>query len=197
MDIYLLRHGLSTANEQRLVCGAADYPLSQSGLEQAQRVCQQLSGVTFTKIYSSPLSRALQTIAPLEPKVDVTIANELVELDTGEASHLCVDDLWQQEPRYRYQGLNPTLKYPSGECLNDMLQRIGNWYTLTAKEWGKEDVILIAGHEGTVCGILHRLLGLAIEHYPTFLVGNCDHVHIHVNNDGQIRYRFVPLQHLN
>jgi hypothetical protein len=56
--------------------------------------------------------------------------------------------------------------------------------------------VLIAGHEGTVCGILHKLLGLNIAHYPTFLVGNCDYVRIAINTDAQVRYRFVPLASL-
>lgn len=196
MDIYLLRHGLSTSNEQRLVCGAADYPLSAVGFDQAERVCASLNDIPFTRIYSSPLSRALQTIKPLRRQVEIAIEPELIELDTGVASHLCVDDLWVQEPRYRYQGLNPELHYPGGECLNDMLSRVGRWYMRRVQEWSPDDVVLIAGHEGTVCGILHYLLKLDIVHYPTFLIGNCDYVHIVVAADGQARYRFVPLSSL-
>lgn len=196
VDIYLLRHGLSTSNEQRLVCGAADYPLSDAGVGQANRVCEYLSKVPFTRIYSSPLSRARQTIEQLHRQVAIAIEPDLVELDTGDASHLCVDDLWAQEPRYRYQGLNPELRYPGGECLKDMLGRVGGWYKRRVQEWSCDDIVLIAGHEGTVCGILHHLLELDIAHYPTFLVGNCDHIHISVNPDGQVRYRFVPLASL-
>lgn len=193
MDIYLLRHGLSTSNEMRLVCGAADYPLSEAGKCQAERVCAHLSEIPFTRIYSSPLTRALQTIEKLERQVEISIAPDLVELDTGEVSHISVDELWAREPRYRYQGLNPQLRYPGGECLNDMLGRVGDWYERCVREWARDDIVLIAGHEGTVCGILHKLLALDIAHYPTFLVGNCDYVHVAVNADAQLRYRFVPL----
>lgn len=196
MELFLLRHGLSTSNEKRLVCGAADYPLSEAGHSQAELVCRHLSKIPFTRIYSSPLSRALQTIDYLQTEVEICVAQDLIELDTGEVSHLCVDDLWKTEPRYRYQGLNPDLKYPGGECLNDMLARIGGWYERTCSQWAQDDVVLIAGHEGTVCGILHKLLGLAIDNYPTFQIGNCDHVHIVANADGQLRYRFVQLQTL-
>lgn len=197
MDIYLLRHGLSTSNEQRLVCGAADYPLSDSGVLQGERVCTHLGKIPFTRIYSSPLSRALKTIENLEREVGITIVPELVELNTGEVSHISVDELWAREPRHRYQGLNPSLRYPAGECLHDMLGRVGGWYERASRDWSQDDIVLIAGHEGTVCGILHRMLALDIAHYPTFLVGNCDHVHITVNEDAQIRYRFVPLPSLN
>lgn len=194
MDIYLLRHGLSTANESRLVCGAADYPLSEIGKIQAQNVCAHLMSMQFTKIYSSPLSRALQTIEHLRTSIPVDIEPELIELDTGEVSDISVDELWAREPRYRYQGLNPFLRYPGGECLDDMLSRIRNWYLYRSCEWAFEDVILIAGHEGTICGILHHLLRLEVKNYPTFSVGNCDYVHISINKDNQIRYRFFSLK---
>jgi len=193
MNLYLLRHGLSTSNEKRLVCGAADYPLSEKGKSQAERVCAYLSVIPFTRIYSSPLSRALQTIEKLQRQAEIIIAPDLIELDTGEVSHISVDDLWAQEPRYRYQGLNPTLRYPSGESLNDMLARVAGWFDSAMRTWTQSDKVLVAGHEGTVCGILHKLLALDISHYPTFLIGNCDHVHIEINQDGQVRYRFVPL----
>lgn len=197
MDIYLLRHGLSVSNEQRLVCGAADYPLSDIGKMQAERVSAHLSKVKFTKIYSSPLSRALQTIERLERQVDISVSSELIELNTGEVSHICVDELWAREPRYRYQGLNSRLHYPGGECLHDMLVRVGGWYEKSALSWSQDDIVLIAGHEGTVCGVLHWMLGLEISHYPTFLIGNCDYVHVTINEDAQVRYRFVPLSSLS
>jgi broad specificity phosphatase PhoE len=191
MDIYLLRHGLSTSNELRLVCGAADYPLSEVGKIQAQNICAHLMNIKFTKIYSSPLMRALQTIEHLRTSIQVSIEPELIELDTGEVSHISVDELWAREPRYRYQGLNPFLRYPGGECLDDMLTRIRDWYQRRLDEWTDDDVILIAGHEGTVCGILHHLLDIEVRHYPTFNVGNCDYVHISINEDEQVRYRFI------
>lgn len=193
MEIYLLRHGLSVANEKRLVCGAADYPLSETGRVQAKRICDHLSTIPFTRVYSSPLLRSLQTIEKLQRKVEISIAPELIELDTGEVSHIGVDELWAREPRYRYQGLNPKLKYPSGECLCDMLVRVSDWFDSAMLTWAKNEVVLIAGHEGTVCGILHKLLSLDISHYPTFLIGNCDFVRIEINRDGQMRYRFVAL----
>lgn len=194
MDIFLLRHGLSTSNEMRLVCGAADYPLSETGKIQSEHVCSHLNQYRFSKIYASPLKRALQTIENLERQVEISIEPELIELDTGEVSHIGVDELWSSEPRYRYQGLNPDLHYPGGESLNDMLGRIGLWYDRCSNEWKQDEVVLIAGHEGTVCGILHKLLALCITHYPTFNVGNCDYVHININSDGQVRYRFVPFK---
>lgn len=191
MNIYLLRHGISVSNEKRIVCGASDYPLSERGLAQAAAVCAELDKLTFSRVYCSPLQRARQTIAHLKQQIAIESVPALVELDTGEVSHITVDELYAHSPRYEYQGLSPDLKYPAGECLNDMLGRVIGWFIDEKKKWADGDTILIAGHEGTVCAILHHLLELGISHYPTFSVGNCDYVHIRVAADGQTRYRFV------
>lgn len=193
MEIYLLRHGASTSNEKRIVCGAADYPLSEKGKAQALQVCRSLEGIPFTRVYTSPLSRARETIVNLSCASKASVEPELVELNTGAVSHITVDELWEGEPRYRYQGLYPDFHYPEGECLNDMLARVGDWFEAKLKEWALSDTILIAGHEGTVCGILHRLLKLELNNYPTFTIGNCDYIRVTVNQDHQIRYQFFPL----
>ncbi|MGI4860817.1 MAG: histidine phosphatase family protein [Janthinobacterium lividum] len=197
MEIYLLRHGMSVANEQHLVCGASDYPISATGLAQAERVCAYLSRIPFTRIYTSPLSRATKTIEKLVGAVDVQIEPELAELDTGDVSHLRLDALWAQDERYRQPWLHPDLLYPGGECMNDMLGRIGGWYERTAQGWTDSDVILIVGHEGTLRVILHKLLKQDTAEYPTFPIGNCDHLHLVTGPEGLIRHEHVRLSTLS
>jgi broad specificity phosphatase PhoE len=191
MNIYLLRHGISVSNEKRIVCGASDYPLSIRGLVQAVAICAELSRLTLSRIYCSPLQRAQQTIAHLKHQIAVTTVPALVELDTGDVSHITVAELYAHSPLYQYQGLSPDLKYPGGECLNEMMARVTGWFDQEKKNWAEDEDILIAGHEGTVCAILHHLLELNISNYPTFTIGNCDYVHIHVAVGAQTRYRFV------
>jgi len=62
MEITLVRHGQSEAN-----AGLTDFldsPLTPLGTRQAQRAAQRLFGAGLTRAYTSPLRRALQTIAP-------------------------------------------------------------------------------------------------------------------------------------
>lgn len=191
MNLYLLRHGVSVSNEKRIVCGASDYPLSTRGLVQAVAICGELDKLKFSRIYCSPLQRAQQTIAHLRQQINAISVPALVELDTGDVSHITVDELYAQSPLYQYQGLSPDLKYPGGECLNDMMLRVTDWFEQERKHWAEVDNVLIAGHEGTVCSILHHLLHLNIASYPTFYIGNCDYVHVAITTSEQVRYRFV------
>lgn len=62
MDLYLLRHGQSEFNVGRTE--HLDSDLTDVGRQQAALTAERLRGEGLTRIYASPLRRALQTIAP-------------------------------------------------------------------------------------------------------------------------------------
>ena len=61
--LYLMRHGQTLYNVQKLVQGRCDSPLTSTGIEQAREASEWLArqGVSFGRICSSPLGRAYNT----------------------------------------------------------------------------------------------------------------------------------------
>ncbi|MDH6420909.1 broad specificity phosphatase PhoE [Polynucleobacter sphagniphilus] len=181
MQIYLLRHGHSLANAMNLVCGSMDFELSDLGRVEAEIVSNKLSQVKFTKIYSSPLARAVATIRTLKSEVSATLCPELQECDNGHVSLLTLSDLWDREPRFKKPWLSPSLRYPGGECFSEMVDRITGWFMVASKNWSDEDIILIVGHHGTVKSIFMHLSHLTLADYPDFPLGNCDYIEFNLN----------------
>ena len=62
--LYLVRHGRTAGNTVRYV-GWGDEPLDDVGREQARALAAQLADEPIDVVYSSPLSRALDTARPL------------------------------------------------------------------------------------------------------------------------------------
>ncbi len=62
--IYFIRHGESEANISPVFQGPSS-PLSQNGLDQAEKVAERVSRLDFEVLISSPLSRAEQTSAAI------------------------------------------------------------------------------------------------------------------------------------
>lgn len=62
-DLYLVRHGQTELNVQNILQGGHDSPLTARGREQAlaTRAAFEARGVTFDRVYSSPLGRARHT----------------------------------------------------------------------------------------------------------------------------------------
>ena len=59
--LLLVRHGATTATEEDRFSGSTGAELSDKGRWQAARLGERLSNQNITAIYSSPLSRALET----------------------------------------------------------------------------------------------------------------------------------------
>lgn len=61
--IYIARHGQNEDNENGILNGHRDRPLTAIGVAQAQELAQGIErlGLSFTRAYASPLSRAYET----------------------------------------------------------------------------------------------------------------------------------------
>lgn len=59
--IYLIRHGECAGNREGLFRGRYDFPLNELGRSQAGWLAEELKDVVLDAVYSSPLSRAMQT----------------------------------------------------------------------------------------------------------------------------------------
>ena len=85
MLVYMIRHGESENNAKRIHSGWAQIPLTQKGIEDAQKAKKTLDGVSFDRIYASDLLRARQTCATVYPDVEPTLVPALREIHVGGA----------------------------------------------------------------------------------------------------------------
>lgn len=63
MPVYLVRHGESVANQDRVLSGVFDHPLTNDGRHQARQVGRSLHGVRFAGVFTSVLVQAVETAA--------------------------------------------------------------------------------------------------------------------------------------
>ena len=87
MRVILARHGESTANTLRVFSNQqAPHPLTEKGRAQALELAQRLEGIPFTRIYSSPILRAIETTHVVCEYLgrDFVIADAISEFAVGE-----------------------------------------------------------------------------------------------------------------
>lgn len=61
MKIWITRHGQTDYNKNKKMQGHSNIPLNETGIEQAKKARELISDVKFDAVYSSPLTRAVQT----------------------------------------------------------------------------------------------------------------------------------------
>lgn len=105
MIIYIVRHGQTEENLQRILQGHMPGTLTEQGKEQVQRAAEQLSkeGVKFTHIVSSDLKRAMDSAQIIADKLNLpVIPREILrERDWGKFTGMSIADAMD---KYRVDG---------------------------------------------------------------------------------------------
>ncbi len=153
MNVYLLRHGRTSYNDQHRYQGRLDIPLSQKG-------SGELHAADFSPacVYVSPLLRARQTARILFPTARLEIVEPFAEMDFGDfdgrtADEMSGDAAYRAWVEGRCEG-----RCPNGESLAELRQRSCNAFAAllskTASE--KRAHLIIVAHSGTVCAVMER-----------------------------------------
>ena len=157
--LFVIRHGQTGGNGQRYV-GWEDEPLDPVGIEQARAVAARLGGEDIDAVYSSPLSRALDTARPLAARLGLTVAvrEELKEIDYGRFQGLSKTD---QSVKLRHDFLFEPV--PGGESLNDVYRRVGRAWTELREELACGRTLAVVGHYWSNRILLGAIHELALE----------------------------------
>jgi probable phosphoglycerate mutase len=83
-DVYLVRHGETEWSLSGQHTGLTDLPLTADGEEQARRLRARLNPVSFAKVFSSPLQRALRTAELSGYGSENELDHDLIEWNYGD-----------------------------------------------------------------------------------------------------------------
>jgi broad specificity phosphatase PhoE len=82
--VYLARHGETAWSLSGQYTGRTDLPLTEGGERNARQLGKRLHGLTFAKVYTSPLQRAVRTCELAGFGAMAEVDPDLVEWDYGE-----------------------------------------------------------------------------------------------------------------
>ncbi len=150
-SLYLVRHGETDWNAARRIQGATDIELNDTGREQATTTGRLLARRGWDGIYSSPLSRAMETASIIAAEVGLGSPGalaELVERNYGEAEGLN----WEQiETRYPGDTV-----VPGRESHEDVAARAVPALTALAQAHPGESLIVVS-HGGVIRSVLNAV----------------------------------------
>jgi broad specificity phosphatase PhoE len=144
-EIYLIRHGETEWNREQVFRGRADVPLSDRGRDQARLLADSLSESSLEAVYSSPLSRARETAAPLCGGLGLDLLTEegFVDMSFGEWEGVSVADVRRRWPDLSQTWMRSPEEFraPGGEALAEVLVRAWSALEKAAERHGAAAVV--------------------------------------------------------
>ena len=162
--IWLIRHGETTASPG-LAIGASDPPLSARGQAQAEALAAELSGRRLTRVFSSDLSRAVETarIVAAPHGLPVETTSLLREIDFGSWEGKALSDLWVTEPAAAERWERDIRSTPSGfaETLDELERRVlAFWGQMRPRPAGAD--VAVVAHRGPLAVLRALITGLPV-----------------------------------
>ena len=167
-SVYLVRHGETAWNKEEIFRGRTDISLNEIGFREAELVGDYLKGKDIHVIYSSPLSRAMETarsiaqvfnlkVQPLEGIIDMSFGKweglPLKEVQTRDGE---LYRQWREEPHL--------VTLPGGESLDEVRVRAMAALEEVIRYHKGMNIVLVSHrviNKVIICGIL----GIGNSHF--------------------------------
>ncbi len=200
--IYIVRHGESVGNLNKICLGHTDLGLTEKGEKQAKATALALKNVEFAAIYSSDLCRAINTALPHAELRGISIEKtpNLRELYFGEWENRSVDwikenygELFTVGWRQIFGDFTP----PGGEYVPHMAERMAEELKNIAREYSGAN-ILVTSHAAAIRALWGKISGFepkewgAANPYPT----NASYSIIEFDGDRLIPVKYSSDEHL-
>ena len=161
--VYIVRHGESIGNLNKICLGHTDLNLTDLGLLQARKTFENLKDVDFTAIYSSDLIRAVNTAKPHAEyrNLPVETSPEFRELYFGDWENQSVEhlkevygDMFTVGWRQVFGDFTP----PNGESVPQMANRmVGGIIKIASRHRGEK--ILVTSHAAAIRALWGKISG--------------------------------------
>jgi probable phosphoglycerate mutase len=119
--IYLARHGETEWSLSGQHTGLTDLPLTPHGEELARKLAPRLKGMSFAKVFTSPLQRAKRTCELAGFAARAEIMPELVEWNYGDYEGIKTQDIHKDRPDWQLFDHGA----PGGESVDQVTARAG------------------------------------------------------------------------
>ncbi len=162
--IYLVRHGESVGNLNRICLGHTDLDLTEKGYLQAKITAEALKNVDFSAVLSSDLMRAKHTAEPhaeirgLCPKESEDF-RELYFGDWENASIAYLNEHCKEQFVVGWRQNFGTFTAPNGESVVHMAERMAEGLKKAAR-MHKGESILVASHAAAIRALWGKISGL-------------------------------------
>ncbi|MGG5461739.1 histidine phosphatase family protein [Clostridium sp. B9] len=168
MIIYLIRHGKTYCNEERLYCGVSDVPLSEIGISELEEKKKSVKLPKCKRYFTSGLKRANKTFEILYPNENYEVFEGFSEYNFGDFE-LKSYEMLKEKKEYLDWILDESKEVtcPNGESRKDFELRMKEAFLnlLLMLEEQNEEEALIVCHGGSIASLLELFEKEGLDFY--------------------------------
>ena len=177
VTLYIMRHGETDLNVEHRMQGRQNLPLNANGLRQAAEHRREIeaAGLSFSRVYSSPLDRSLVTATTVAacPKEEIRIDERLIEIDYGPFEGLTYHELDNQMVDFFRDPVHNAP--PEGvEHIRTLIDRVSAFLEEIRNDESAEGNILISTHGVVMRAMMAYFSDLGWSEIWTIMIGNCE-----------------------
>ena len=174
--IIFLRHAQAKNNVERILAGRTEgFPLTQTGLQQAEKIVKFLKPLEISAIYSSPIERAINTakIAAKNLNLEIKTDPRLTEIDMGMFSGMFYEDMFTKHGNVflKFYQDNPIIEKNGVEPFSNVKKRVLDMVDYCSKEHKGQNVLLVT-HMDPIKAMLSTILHLKPESLYELIIRN-------------------------
>lgn len=175
-SIIFLRHGQALNNTERILAGRTPgIPLTDKGVDQAQKAAKFLEDMNISAIYSSPIERAKNTaqIVGNHNSVDVRIDDRLIELDMGKFTGMPYEEIFSSHGNVFMKFYKGELEIAHNgvETFADVKKRVLSIVDHVLENHPNENVVLVT-HMDPIKAMLSTVMSLSPENLYELIIAN-------------------------
>jgi broad specificity phosphatase PhoE len=175
MKIYLTRHGQKLHNQKRFMDGYYDPDLTELGFQQADKLGERLRDKPIRYLYSSDLTRTLQTAEKINAHLDLPldIHKELREVHMGDWTGKSWDEIKEENSDYyqQWHSHQSDLPYPNGESGAQVFYRADRFLRRLVQCFRND--MLVVTHGGWISSVVCGYMEIPMEKRYHIRVDNC------------------------
>lgn len=165
--ICVVRHGETDWNIAGILQGWLDVPLNERGREQSREWAKTFAARGFTRVYTSPLRRSLETAEIIAERLELpppTSHEGLKERNFGDIQGIPKAELAELNPHVYQQILkrNPACSFPEGEEMEEFATRVLDAVMEIGGSNPRERVLVIT-HGWTMDVVTRQVAGLPVS----------------------------------
>ncbi|QIZ76307.1 histidine phosphatase family protein [Ferrimonas lipolytica] len=176
MNLYLCRHGETTWNRKGIIQGHLESSLSAQGINQAQALSRQLKDTPIDAIYSSDLSRCIETAKLISTNAELRVDPRLRERHMGALQGKSISEEPSLMAGYHGRFNQNAMDIEGSESTLSLLNRIRRFFEVI--NINNNSSIIIVTHGEWIRTCLNYYHGLPPWSKETLVPANCELIEI-------------------